>query len=318
MSGEWNNKIYKFFMLILIIFGLSLISCNEVKVLEFFQKLFGITSCWNIFTKIGEATFIAGLLGLIVDPYVKKNLSKEVLAENAIKFLMPHLDKAIQDEISALVRTGFNPCRENLRVNYRLTDSNMPQGYVQAIIKLEYTVSNNSDEKKLFTHRISVKKIPESVQAADKDKQILEVRGENVCMSTFSPDTVSYVLERRGNDKQSYIDEKDNNEGTRKIWEKNVFIPAKSKCNFTSKYMQILPVTYEETLPSKWLTKNIIVDVEHPESMDVFVAFNHRCKDQFTTIGKRWKFDYVMLPYQAIYIRWRPKKYLGENQIKEL
>lgn len=309
MSGEWNNKIYNFFMLILIIFGLLLTSCNEV--LEFFQKQFGVTlCCWNIFTKIGEATFIAGLLGLIVDPYVKKNLSKEVLAENAIKFLMPHLDNAIQDEVSALVRIGFNPCRENLRVNYRLIDSNMPQGYVQAIIKLEYTVSNNSDEKKLFTHRVSVKKIPESVQVTDKDKQILEVRGENVCMSTFSKDTGSYVLERRrGNDKQlGYIDEKDNNEGTRKIWEKNVFIPAKSKSNFTSKYMQILPVTYEETLPSKWPTKNVIVDVEHPESMDVFVAFNHRCKDQFTTSGKRWKFDYVMLPYQAIYIRWRPKK----------
>lgn len=106
--------------------------------------------------KLGDAFIIAGILAMVVDKYLKRNLLVEVMRD-ALSFAAGHtLPSPIKSTITDMIRTPY--ARKGFKIRFTLTDLPDHPQYIKMIMHTSYDVVNLTARKQGYTVRTAIDK----------------------------------------------------------------------------------------------------------------------------------------------------------------
>jgi hypothetical protein len=130
---------------------------------------------------LGEALIIASILGLLVDPYVKFRLIKEVGPEIAREAVGEHLPAELRQQLERI--QDIDLYQLNMVINITLDQVDALPGYMKWQTAMRHEVKNVSWNKHPFEHRFSI-----SDSAAERHD------GRIIAVSHSVDDKVQYSL----------------------------------------------------------------------------------------------------------------------------
>ena len=238
---------------------------------------------------LGTALAIAGLLALTVDPVLKKSIARaafrEVMGWVSPERLWSELESVYQERLFAIEHL--------MTVNL----SETPNGYMRMTQDIQRTIINESPNRQEITPSLFVR----DWKQPGRESGITEVS------ASFKGNRYA---ER---EKVEHADE----EATDMIGERLTAPINLAKDDKVTTFYK----GYEDKLVSDmhWQvslipTQNPTVIVNHPDSLNVYVQFASTAEKEHerevktgSEVTSQWTLNGVMLPAQAIIIRWWPK-----------
>jgi hypothetical protein len=243
---------------------------------------------------VAEAIGVAALLGLTVDPYVKRRLSREIAKDVAPLIFAYGRPGKIADEIEYFRRiTCF---QQNLVVNYDFEE--LRDNYIRVLTQMTYEVVNLSDEKEPWVHapQVLMEKYGDieparilGVEAAGEDIEFLERYSlrEDEIPTERKDDTLTFkrtVHVRPNKDRPS-----------NRFW-----------CKVSEPFLRNDHDFVFVTTPAVGVT----IRVHKPPGLLVSVAFGHRNRDRIVITPaqepNQWFLDSAFPPWTWATVSWRP------------
>lgn len=240
-------------------------------------------------SSLGEALFVASVLGLTVDKYVKLKLSREVSRNVMEATLGHHLPPALHAELESITR--YKIVRRNFKIRYTLTlvDHAM---WLDSFVDFE--AENMTDEKQTFTHTMWVQK-----PFGHKDTSI-----EQLLLAKCKTGRKDDDYEYKSNDLQKASSDV---AGNARLWTKSVGIQPKEVVRFWSRTRQVFPPEHVDLFIFTDPTIGVEVSVTCPDSHKVEVLMLHRLETQVVaTPVQTWELrNAAFLPNTGVSIEWR-------------
>lgn len=266
---SWAPFIY---CLALIVLGVAIVALVEHYAMQ--------STWWKVAEHFGGATIVAGLLGISVDLWFKKEL-----AHDAFKASMGYLLPA--------------PLRPELEWIYK--HSLIAESHLQTI-RIERVADGL-----VAIHQKTIRRV--SNVSRKPDKFVVKL-GLDDWLHPSHPSKINEVSYRLGKDAASITDfERFPPNGLRLRNPKEVTLNPGDVIEVVTSWTE-----YREDVGSTYLvmtipTKGIVVQVEAPHDIDCWVAFQHRDKylDNTRVGPSSFVLNGVLLPFQAITVKWVDK-----------
>jgi hypothetical protein len=233
---------------------------------------------------IGEALLVAGILGLTVDPRIKKQLASEGFEAALRAAHGRHLPSGVQDAIRRL--GTCNLARYGFDVTFTFRGHSPTSVVVTTTI--EFEVRNVGTQSENFAHTIVLHKVPSECPIPPR-AVVARCRIDESKIYDHCEQEISLSQTDEG-----------------WSWQEEVQIPAGKSAWFLGETERVLPRRWLDVFYFSHPTIGAKVRAHAPDGTEIGVIFQHSSKQQTQVHTDRsWELkDAAFLPQMSFFVRW--------------